>query len=83
MRQSGSASSGARLRRRGGASSSAIRTRRDDDDESPEFQEVKRTSALTSERRGALVLRPDPNVPGDNLMFVLVIVGFDSARAPP
>lgn len=51
--------------------------------ESPEFWEVKKTSAPTSERRGALVLHPDSNVPGHNLMFVLVIVGCDSGRAPP
>lgn len=40
--------------------------------ESPELREVKKISALTV----ALVLHPDPNAPGHNLMFVLVIVGF-------
>lgn len=49
--------------------------------ESPEFWEAKKISALTSERRGAPVLHPEQNVPGHNLMFVLVIVGFNSAHA--
>lgn len=51
--------------------------------ESPEFWEVKKISALTSELRAALVLHLDPNVPGLDLPFALVIVSFDSDRAPP